>query len=165
MAPLQLITFNCNGINSAVNDVINLVDGDNDSVAFISEHHELHGMKTMLSAEGLRSSFKSSVNPEEELHGRPYGGVGFVCKHSSSCDFSIRLVHINSDRIAAIQLIKQGQTLLSIIGVYLPYYNNRPEQVALYSETLDILTDCYWQLCRSSFYCYGWHECLPATSQ
>ena len=143
MAPLQLTTFNCNGIHSSVNDILDFVDGDNDSVIFLSEHwlqpHELFGVKSIFTEEGLWSCLKSSVSPEEELLGRPYGGVGFVCKRSSTCNFSFRPVNTDSDRIAVIQLVNKGQILLTIIGVYLPYFNNRPEQLALYSETLDIL--------------------------
>ena len=142
MAPIQIINFNCNGFQSAFNDVIDLFNNDDDTIVFLSEHwlqpHELNSTKALLAGEGLWTSLKSSVNPEEELHGRPYGGVGFVCKNTTN-DFSIRPVNIDNDRLSAIQLVKDGQTELTVIGVYLPYFNSRPDQLALYAETLDIL--------------------------
>ena len=143
MAPIQLITFNCNGFQSCANDVLDFFNGDNNCIAFLSEHwlrpHELYDVKVMLEGEGLWSYLKSSVDPEEELLGRPYGGVGFVCKQNPNSDYSMRPVPVNSDRIAVLQLVKDGKVKLSVVGIYLPHFNGSADQVTLYAETLDLL--------------------------
>ena len=56
-----------------------------------------------------------SVDPEEELHGRPYGDVGFVCKHPPTSSYSLCPKIVDNDRIAVIQLADQGKILLNII--------------------------------------------------
>ena len=143
MAHLQTVNFNCNGIHSSINDIIDFFENIDDCVVFLSEHwlqnHELNDVQTLFKNEGYWSYFKSSVNPEEEPHGRPYGGVGFVCKRQPTNSYSFRPKIIDNDRIAVLQLTSRGNALLNIIGVYLPYFNGRPEQTALYAETLEIL--------------------------
>ena len=143
MALLQTISFNCNGVFSSINDIIDLFEDKDDCVMFLSEHwlqnHELNDINTVFRNEGYWSYLKSSVDPEEELHGRPYGGVGFVCKRPPTSSYSLRPKIVDNDRIAVIQLIDHGKILLNIIGVYLPYFNGKPEQSALYAETLEVL--------------------------
>ena len=46
---------------------------------------------------------------------------------------------VDSDRIIGVQLVSNGILLLTVLGVYLPYYNGLSAQIELYSETLDIL--------------------------
>ena len=46
---------------------------------------------------------------------------------------------VDSDRIIGVQMVSNGILLLTVLGVYLPYYNGLSAQNELYSETLDIL--------------------------
>ena len=80
---------------------------------------------------------KSSMNQEEMLTGRPYGGIGFVAKCLKH--ISYRPVSVNSKRIAGVQLVTNGEVILTIYGLYLPHYNGMHDQIELFSETLDIL--------------------------
>ena len=143
MTNIHLIHFNCNGLNSSINDVFDLLNDRNNAIFFISEHwlrsEELNGINDMCKSEGLWSHFKSSVDPEVILTGRPYGGVGFICKRENSSIYSFRIINVECDRVAAIQVVKNGQVLMNIIGLYLPYFNGRPEQSETYAETLDIV--------------------------
>jgi hypothetical protein len=80
---------------------------------------------------------KSSVNAEELLIGRPHGGIGFIANRQKNITY--KPITIDSDRITGVQVISGGKTLLTVFGVYLPYYNGHNDQIQLYSETLDIL--------------------------
>ena len=79
---------------------------------------------------------KSSINPEEILVGRPHEGIGFIAKRRE--DVVYRPIIIDSNRIAAVQLISNGQVILTVYGVYMPHFNGQSDQIELYSETLDI---------------------------
>lgn len=50
-----------------------------------------------------------------------------------------KLITVNSDRIAGIQLVMTAKIVLTLLSVYLPYYNSTTEHLQLYNETLDIL--------------------------
>ena len=147
---VHLLSLNCNGLNSTINDVFDILSDRDNAIFFICEHwlriEELNGINTLCDSEGLWSHFKSSVDPEENLSGRPYGGVGFICKRANNKDYSFRIINIDNDRISALQVTKNGKVLLNVIGVYLPFYNGRAEQTILYTETLDavqsILESC-----------------------
>ena len=81
--PLNVFSFNCKGINSCFNNVLHEIQYFSD-VMFLSEHwlqpYEITATKQLFHDENLVSFLKSSVNPEEALRGRPFGGVGFICK-------------------------------------------------------------------------------------
>jgi hypothetical protein len=114
---------------------------NNSTIAFLCETwlqpFELQHTKRTLSELGLWCHLKSSIDPEEVLVGRPYGGVGFVCKPLDGVVYNP--IEVDCHRIVGLQLINNGSIVLNIIGVYLPYYNGTADQSALYSETLDIL--------------------------
>ena len=137
---LSVFSYNCYGINSSLNEIVEELRS-NSNIAFICEHwqhqHELVGLKAMLAREGYWSHMKSSIDPEEVLQGRPYGGVGFICKRIQGLIY--KPIEVDNDRITGVQLIQSGKVILNIVGVYLPYYDGTPDQVALYSETLDVL--------------------------
>ncbi len=82
-------------------------------------------------------NLKSSVDPEVVLVGRPHGGIGFIAKRQENIVY--KPVLVDSDRICGVQLISGGKILLTVFGVYLPYYNGTTDQIELYSETLDML--------------------------
>ena len=77
---------------------------------------------------------KSSMDPTDRIMGRPFGGVGFVCKRSSGLVF--RAIECQSDRITAIEIFKNGSEILHVIGVYLPYDDHSVQQTELYLETI-----------------------------
>ena len=104
---------------------------DNCDVMFVCEHWltpgELPILNTQFKSSDYWSSFKSSVNPEETLRGRPHGGVGFVAKRMSN--ISLKPIVIENERLYGIQLLSQGKVILTILGVYLPYFNGDTEQI------------------------------------
>ena len=57
---------------------------------------------------------KSSINPEEILVGRPHRGIGFIAKRRE--DVVYRPIIIDSNRIAGVQLIFNGQVILTVYG-------------------------------------------------
>ncbi len=135
----QIFSHNCQGINTCINELVD--EMKTSDIGFICEHWlrpcEIPALKKALKEAGLWSCLKSSINPEEVLIGRPYGGVGFVCKPMTGIEF--RPFEVDCDRIMCIQLINNNRVKLNVIGVYMPYYNGTADQIALYSETLDIL--------------------------
>ena len=48
-------------------------------------------------------------------------------------------INVDSDRICGIQMISNEKILMTLLGVYLPYYKSSIDQIKLYCETLDIL--------------------------
>ena len=46
---------------------------------------------------------------------------------------------VDCDRITGMQLDSNGKIVMTIFGVYLPYFRANVDQIKLYSETLDIL--------------------------
>jgi hypothetical protein len=79
------------------------------------------------------------MDPEEVQTGRSHGGVGFICKQLIGFDY--RVIDITSDRLCAIQVVKDQSVLLTIIGAYMPFFNGEKDQINLYVETLDLLQD------------------------
>ena len=75
-------------------------------------------------------NLNSSVPADEVLAGQPYGGVGFVCCKREHCK---NVPHNN--RISVIQIINNKNVLVTIVGVYLPFYRN--SSIIEFSETLD----------------------------
>ena len=111
----------------------------NIDVLFLSETWlrpcELHTFNTCFKNNQYWCNLKSSMDPEVVHDGRPFGGVGFVCKKLNGVSYIP--IKCESDRISGIQLTANGKIILTIIGVYLPYFNGKAEQAALYSETLE----------------------------
>ena len=70
---------------------------------------------------------KSAIPDDTILHGRPYGGLGFLWRRSLSGN--IRNIHVNCDRIDAILLIHDGSVTL-IVNVYLPVDNRQMQHVS-----------------------------------
>ena len=179
---LKLFTLNCNGLIGCFNEVLDELILHSD-VMFLSEHwlqhYQIPAIKNLLTDRGFVSHLKSSIDPEEILYGRPYGGTGFVCRNIDGIIFQNVLV--DNDRISSIKVIQSGtgQTLLNIIGVYLPFYNGSVDQTSLYSETLDkiqnliddcagtpvmIMGDMNASLPNKRQLDRHWHRCRPFTS-
>ena len=80
---------------------------------------------------------KSSVDAEELITGRPHGGIGFIANRVRGITY--KPLNVDCDRITGMQLISNGKIVMTIFGVYLPYFRANSDQIKLYSETLDIL--------------------------
>ena len=78
---------------------------------------------------------KSSMDPELLQHGRPHGGVGFICKPISGVSYIP--IQSDYDRVYGLKLVSDGKTLLTIVGVYMPYHDGRRSNFINYSETLE----------------------------
>ena len=77
------------------------------------------------------------MDPETLHTGLPYSGVGFICKKHPGVNY----VHIDvdNDRLSVLQLMSKGSIVVTILGVYLPYFNGQGDQAELYTETFDCL--------------------------
>ncbi len=104
----NIFSHNCEGINSYINELIDEMM-NNSSIAFLCEtwleKYELQNMNKCFRDQGLWSHLKSSVDPEEVLQGRPYGGLGFVCKPIDGVIY--KPIEVDCDRIMGLQLIKE----------------------------------------------------------
>ena len=76
-----------------------------------------------------------AIPADTVLQGRPYGGTGFICKPVQHCTF--HNVPQEDDRISVIEVLNNNPVVITLIGVYLPYFHS--ESTPLYSETLDNL--------------------------
>ena len=77
------------------------------------------------------------MDPEVIQSGRSHGGVGFVCREIPGIVYKV--IDIDDDRICALQVLKDQSVVLTIIGVYMPFFNGDNAQIQLYVETLDRL--------------------------
>ena len=146
---LNVFSFNCKGINSCFNNVLHEIKNFSD-VMFLCEHwlypYELATTNQLFQNENLISFLKSSIDPEELLRGRPFGGVGLVCKKLDNLRY--RQIEIDNDRLIAVKVIDKnsGKALLNIIGAYLPYFTGCVDQTTLFVDVLDqlqsVIDDC-----------------------
>ena len=55
MASVHLLSLNCNGLNSSINDVFDLLNDRANAIFFVAEHwlrpEELNGMSTLCNSE------------------------------------------------------------------------------------------------------------------
>ena len=139
---LRVFSYNCNGIKSCTNELIHELCNYSDLI-LVSEHwlqeFEIPTMKAIFKDAGFSAHLKSSVDPEEALIGRPHLGVGFVFRKIPGLIF--KPFSIDNQRLCGLSILQQStkQVLLNVFGVYLPYFNGSPDQIALYAETLDHL--------------------------
>ena len=133
---INAIGFNCKGIKSNFNYVEHLLQNECD-ILFLCEHwlkpSELYETNNMFREQDLWCNLKSSVPADEILIGRPFGGVGFVCRKLKHC--TIKEIPHEDNRLSVIQIVNNKNILVTIIGVYLPYFNS--SSTLLYDETLN----------------------------
>jgi exonuclease III len=133
----KLASYNCNGFKGSQGYVQDLISGHD--VTFLSEHwlrqSEIPVIQSDLNNDNYWSVFKSSMDHEIILQGRPYGGTGFVCKRKQSVFY--QNIECNSDRICMIQVCDSDGVRLNVIGIYMPFWNNSYEHVLLYIEILE----------------------------
>ena len=135
----KIATYNCHGLKSSLQYVLELAESHD--ILFLNEHwlqvHELFTIEQICEDNNLKGFFRSSVNPTNTLHGRPHGGLGFVCKNSASIVYKI--IDCNNDRIYGIQILKNQNVIMCVFGVYLPHFESGPEQFDAYMDTLNQL--------------------------
>ena len=137
----NILSYNCYGLNSALHSLSHFMEEVESNITFISEHwlrpNELSDIGNFFGFKGYQSFLKSSIDPTETLKGRPYGGVGFICKLLK--DIVFNEISIDHKRISAIQVLNHGNIIMTIFGVYMPHYDGSYDQIRLYSETIDAL--------------------------
>ena len=136
---LNCVTFNCNGYKGSSLYVKKLVQAND--IVFLCEHwlqpKDIVTLEGSLDSELYWTHMKSSINPEENLKGRPFGGIGYICK-KNVC-YHYKSVKCENDHICVLQIAEGDSVKMTIIGVYMPYWNSSDEQLELYTETLDNL--------------------------
>ena len=129
--------LNCNGMKSSISYVMQLAESHD--VLFISEHwlqvKDMNTIKNICDSENLTCFLKSSVDPSEPLLGRPYEGVGFLCKKIPGTGY--KQIVCESDRVIGLQILSKHNVVLTFIGVNMPYDNSSVDQTNLYLDTLD----------------------------
>ena len=98
---------------------------------------DIYHVQKSYTDDGFLCSLKSSMDPEVVHCGRSFGGVGFICKKLNN--ISYKSIDIDCKRISVIQLCNANKAILTIIGVYMPFYNGSHEQVEQYLEMIDLL--------------------------
>ena len=63
------------------------------------------------------SILKSSVDPEKILTGRPYGGIGFLCREAPNMAY--RHFPCESDRICAVEVFVDQCVVLFLESIFL----------------------------------------------
>ena len=133
---INIISLNCKGIKGNLDYVEHLLQNECD-LMFVCEHWlkpcDLYQMNSHFREQSYWCNLKSSVPADEVLAGRPYGGVGFVCRKREHC--TIKNVPHDDNRISVIQIINNKHVLVTIVGVYLPFFCN--SSIIEFSETLD----------------------------
>jgi exonuclease III len=115
--------------------------------------HELPATCSHFKECDLWSHLKSSMDPKESPHtGRPYGGIGFVCRHIDGLTF--KSLTIEEDRIHGLEVFCKESLLFTVYGVYLPFFSGSSDQIALYADTLDRLQGIL-DACASPFFVVG----------
>jgi exonuclease III len=136
---LSCVSFNCFGMKSSSHFIKSL--SEQHDICFICEHWlnpcDAKHVEQCYNDDGYWCTLKSRIDPEVIQRGRSYGGVGFICNRKSG--MSYRNVDIDCDRVSVLQVMYEQRPVLTIIGVYLPFYNGSSDQIALYAETLDII--------------------------
>ena len=114
---VNITAFNCNGLKISMDYVLDLVRKSD--ITFLCEHwlrcHELNTIKTIFQDQDRWCHLKSSVDPLNELKGRPFGGTGFICQRPQGLTYSV--LESDSDRISAIKVIKDSYSYWNISSI------------------------------------------------
>ena len=81
--------------------------------------------------DGSWCHFVSSMDPLEQVSGRPYGGLGFICQNIPGVSF--QEIACDTDRICGLEVSVSGSILFSVFGLYLPFNNHSRENIDLYT--------------------------------
>ena len=122
-ATLSVLTFNCYGLKSSLNYVKELMNTND--VIFLNEHwlmdSDILVIKAILSEYDVY--MKSSMDCESNACGRPFGGIGFICKQKAGVRYAP--VQCTSDRLMGLHVYvgKSRTKATTIYGAYMPYNN------------------------------------------
>ena len=170
---LKFASFNCNGLKGSMAYVKHLVDSN--TISFLCEHwlrpDELTTMKKYFGDSWCH--LISSMDPLKQIRGRPYGGLGFICKKLQKVSY--QEVQCDFDKIIGMKIIVNQITILTVFGLYLPYDDHSNEQLELYIETIDrlhdlmdntnspviVLGDMNTVLPQSTMLSYNWYRKKP----
>ena len=134
---LNISTFNCHGLKSSMGYMTELVKKHH--ITFVCEHwllpSDIYTVSDTFKGMGKSAYLRSSVDPLNTLHGRPYGGIGFVC--DSFCGYSYKFEEYSCDRVCGLLVYKNKKLVVTIIGVYLPHDDQTVSSMECYMETLD----------------------------
>ena len=175
---IRIMSFNCYGLKSSLLSVcewMNELDILFASETWLTQCDTIH-MSNKLRELDYWTSLKSSIDPETVLDGRPYGGVGLICRNIPGVSFVP--INCSNDRVCAMKLVSDPKVLLTVIGVYMPYYNGTTDHTIVYHETLDdvqclidaneqspimFLGDMNASLPQSSIVSHNWNKRHPFT--
>ena len=133
---IDILSINCQGIKSNLNYINYLLNNECD-LMFVCEHWlkpcDLVEINSIFRNDNFWCNLKSSIPAHQLLIGRPYGGVGFICRKPLNCN--IKEIPQDDDRISVIQIVNNGQIRLTIVGTYLPFFSGT--SCEKYNETLD----------------------------
>ena len=120
----SICTFNCNGFKGSYGYITEL--SKQYDVVFLNEHwlqvFEISGISNNLAKSGTTCFLKSSMDPLEQRKGRPYGGIGFLCRHRN--DTRYEPIDIENERIYGLKVFINDHVICTIYGVYLPCNQN-----------------------------------------
>ena len=91
--------------------------------------HEISVYSENFKNNNMWVNIKSSIDPEVTLTGRPYGGIGFIAKKLDNIIY--KPISVDSDRVIGVQIVSGDKVLLTVFGVYLPYYKGTIDQIHL----------------------------------
>ena len=95
-------------------------------ILFLSESWLLQSEIVTLSKEvfnPLYVTMKSSLKSNDLAVGRPFGGVGFVCRKRR--DITYVPINCESERLPGLEVMFRGSKVLTVYGVYMPYNNDK----------------------------------------
>ena len=125
-------TYNCHGLKSNMDYVLKL--SQSHDIVFMNEHwlqdKDLNTVRDIFNSHNKWIYLKSSVDPTEQLIGRPYGGLGFACVKAQGRSYQV--LECVSDRVLSLQVTQNNEVVLYLVGVYLP----TRDHTELYLETL-----------------------------
>ena len=102
---IRIITLNCQEIKSNINYVNSLLLNECD-IMFVCEHWvkpcDMYEANNSFRTDQYWCNLKSSMPADEVVTGRPYVGVGFICKAPPNC--IIKDVPQDDNRISVIQI-------------------------------------------------------------
>jgi len=157
---LSLATFNCYGYKSS-SSYCNELFSTND-VTFlcetwltVSECKHVH--KSLEKSHW--TSLKSSMDPTRTNVGRPYGGVGFICRKMQDICYSE--VDMKHPRLHCVKLSNGKTTIMYVLGIYMPFNDNRSESLSEFIEILDIITSHLETVSAPTILMGDWNTSLP----
>ena len=92
----KFATFNCQVLKSSLKYILDLADKHD--IVFLNKHwlqvNELTTIEDICEKDAIPKTcyLKYSVDPTAELHGRPHGGVRFLCKKLNLLSTSLFIV-------------------------------------------------------------------------